>query len=190
MQALRLRETDRWITANARRPSEPSCEVPPDERVDQLDRDTGDADGACAGADQAQRRWTESIEVYPAAALFVWDLPYRGYKGADPVNRRFATSSSAALRDCDAVALRQRCRLGRHRRERPCPRRALRVPRCACESVRALQRKVSARTATTRAAKDGSRSPLPQRTAAADVRPPAIVQIARACDPKYASSSI
>ena len=38
------------------------------------------------------------LEVYPAAALFVWDLPYRGYKGGGSDERKVRSDLVRGLR--------------------------------------------------------------------------------------------
>ena len=80
MRALRLRETDRWITAAARRPSEPNARCYPMSVSTNLIAIPAMRIAALLGP--FDRSGAERVmEVYPAAALFVWDLPYRGYKG-------------------------------------------------------------------------------------------------------------
>jgi len=86
MTSLRLRETDRWLTDHARRPGEPRARCHPMSVSSNLiaipamrmARVLGPLDRSGAG---------KVIEVYPAAALFVWGLPYRRYKGAQPDRR-------------------------------------------------------------------------------------------------------
>jgi len=86
MASLRLRETDRWVTSQARRPGEPEARCHPMSVSTNLiaipamrmARVLGPVDRSGAG---------KVIEVYPAAALFVWGLPYRRYKGALPDRR-------------------------------------------------------------------------------------------------------
>ncbi|HVC05538.1 MAG TPA: DUF429 domain-containing protein [Candidatus Acidoferrales bacterium] len=86
MQALRLRETDRWVTRRARRPGEPEARCHPMSVSTNLiaipamrmARVLGPIDRSGRGA---------VVEVYPAVALFVWGLPYRRYKGAEPSHR-------------------------------------------------------------------------------------------------------
>jgi predicted nuclease with RNAse H fold len=76
MTALRLRETDRWLTDHARRPGEPGARCHPMSVSTNLiaipamrmARVLGPVDRSGAG---------KVIEVYPAAALFVWGMPYR-----------------------------------------------------------------------------------------------------------------
>lgn len=110
MTALRLRETDRWLTDHARRPGEPRARCHPMSVSSNLiaipalrmARVLGPVDRSGAG---------KVIEVYPAAALFVWGLPYRRYKGARPDRRevrhdlvlrlRASTPWLAAARDED-----------------------------------------------------------------------------------------
>jgi predicted nuclease with RNAse H fold len=83
MRELRLRETDLWITERARRPGQPHARCHPMSVSTNLiaipamriARLLGPIDRSGAG---------KVIEVYPAAALFVWGLPYRRYKGAKP----------------------------------------------------------------------------------------------------------
>jgi predicted nuclease with RNAse H fold len=80
MTSLRLRETDRWLTLRARRPGEPRARCHPMSVSSNLiaipamrmARVLGPVDRSGTG---------KVIEVYPAAALFVWGLPYRRYKG-------------------------------------------------------------------------------------------------------------
>jgi predicted nuclease with RNAse H fold len=87
MTSLRLRETDRWLTLKARRPREPRARCHPMSVSSNLiaipamrmARVLGPVDRSGAGT---------VIEVYPAAALFVWDLPYRRYKGVQPERRK------------------------------------------------------------------------------------------------------
>lgn len=86
MTSLRLRETDRWLTRQARRPGEPGARCHPMSVSTNLiaipamrmARVLGPVDRSGAG---------KVVEVYPAAALFVWGLPYRQYKGARPDHR-------------------------------------------------------------------------------------------------------
>jgi predicted nuclease with RNAse H fold len=86
MPSLRLRETDRWLTIKALRPGEPDARCHPMSVSSNLiaipamrmARVLGPVDRSGAG---------KVIEVYPAAALFVWGLPYRRYKGARPERR-------------------------------------------------------------------------------------------------------
>lgn len=86
MTSLRLRETDRWLTDHARRPGEPGARCHPMSVSSNLiaipamrmARVLGPVDRSGAG---------KVIEVYPAAALFVWGLPYRRYKGVRPDRR-------------------------------------------------------------------------------------------------------
>jgi predicted nuclease with RNAse H fold len=86
MSSLRLRETDRWLTEHARRPGEPRARCHPMSVSSNLiaipamrmARVLGPVDRSGAG---------KVIEVYPAVALFVWGLPYRQYKGAQPDRR-------------------------------------------------------------------------------------------------------
>jgi predicted nuclease with RNAse H fold len=86
MTSLRLRETDRWLTDRARRPGEPRARCHPMSVSSNLiaipamrmARVLGPIDRSGAG---------KVIEVYPAAALFVWGLPYRQYKGVRPERR-------------------------------------------------------------------------------------------------------
>lgn len=86
MTSLRLRETDRWVTAQARRPGEPGVRCHPMSVSTNLiaipamrmARVLGPVDRSGDG---------KVIEVYPAAALFVWGLPYRRYKGGRPERR-------------------------------------------------------------------------------------------------------
>jgi predicted nuclease with RNAse H fold len=81
MTSLRLRETDRWLTRQARRPGDPGARCHPMSVSTNLiaipamrmARVLGPVDRSGAG---------KVVEVYPAAALFVWGLPYRQYKGA------------------------------------------------------------------------------------------------------------
>jgi predicted nuclease with RNAse H fold len=86
MTSLRLRETDRWLTLRARRPGEARARCHPMSVSSNLiaipamrmARVLGPLDRSGAG---------KVVEVYPAAALFVWGLPYRRYKGAQPEGR-------------------------------------------------------------------------------------------------------
>jgi len=86
MISLRLRETDRWLTRHARRPSEPAARCHPMSVSTNLiaipamrmARVLGPIDRSGVG---------KVVEVYPAAALFVWGLPHRRYKGARPDRR-------------------------------------------------------------------------------------------------------
>ena len=86
MTSLRLRETDRWLTSHAHRPGEPGARCHPMSVSTNLiaipamrmAHVLGPVDRSGAG---------KVIEVYPAAALFVWGFPYRGYKGARPDRR-------------------------------------------------------------------------------------------------------
>jgi hypothetical protein len=86
MRALRLRETDRWITEHAIRPGEPAARCHPMSVSTNLiaipamrmARVLGPIDRSGSGT---------VVEVYPAAALFVWGLPYRRYKGTRPEYR-------------------------------------------------------------------------------------------------------
>jgi hypothetical protein len=86
MTSLRLRETDRWLTLRARRPGEPRARCHPMSVSSNLiaipamrmARVLGPVDRSGTG---------KVIEVYPAAALFVWGLPYRRYKGVQPDRR-------------------------------------------------------------------------------------------------------
>jgi predicted nuclease with RNAse H fold len=86
MTSLRLRETDRWVTDHARRPGEPGARCHPMSVSTNLiaipamrmARVLGPVDRSGDG---------KVIEVYPAAALFVWGLPYRQYKGVRPDRR-------------------------------------------------------------------------------------------------------
>jgi hypothetical protein len=86
MTSLRLRETDRWLTDHARRPGEPRARCHPMSVSSNLiaipamrmARVLGPGDRSGAG---------KVVEVYPAAALFVWGLPYRRYKGVRPDRR-------------------------------------------------------------------------------------------------------
>jgi hypothetical protein len=83
MRALRLRETDRWLTEHAIRPGEPAARCHPMSVSTNLiaipamrmARVLGPIDRSGGGT---------VVEVYPAAALFVWGLPYRRYKGSRP----------------------------------------------------------------------------------------------------------
>lgn len=97
MKALRLRETDRWITANAERSSEPRARCHPMSVSTNLIAIPAMRMARVLGP--IKRNGVDNvIEVYPAAALFVWDLPYRGYKGLDPVNRRVRHELISGLR--------------------------------------------------------------------------------------------
>jgi hypothetical protein len=86
MESFRLRETDRWLTLHAKRPGEPHARLHPMSVSSNLiaipamrmARVLGPLDRSGAG---------KVIEVYPAAALFVWGLPYRRYKGVKPSRR-------------------------------------------------------------------------------------------------------
>jgi predicted nuclease with RNAse H fold len=86
MTSFRLRETDRWLTLRARRPGEPRARCHPMSVSSNLiaipamrmARVLGPVDRSGTG---------KVIEVYPAAALFVWGLPYRRYKGVRPDRR-------------------------------------------------------------------------------------------------------
>ena len=86
MTSLRLRETDRWLTLRARRPGEPRARCHPMSVSSNLiaipamrmARVLGPVDRSGMGT---------VIEVYPAAALFVWGLPFRRYKGVQPDRR-------------------------------------------------------------------------------------------------------
>ena len=86
MTSLRLRDTDRWVTDQARRPGEPGARCHPMSVSTNLiaipamriARVLGPVDRSGQG---------KVIEVYPAAALFVWGLPYRRYKGFRPDRR-------------------------------------------------------------------------------------------------------
>jgi len=97
MRALRLRATDVWLTDRARRPSEPAARCYPMSVSSNLiaipamrmARVLGPIDRSGAG---------RVIEVYPAAALFVWDLPYRGYKGPKAERRATRQALVAGLR--------------------------------------------------------------------------------------------
>ena len=80
------------------------------------------------------------MEVYPAAALFVWDLPYRGYKGHGIEQRAVRRDLVRRLReqtsrwlDADASDW------SADRAKRPCARRAHRVIGCAREALRTLR---------------------------------------------------
>jgi predicted nuclease with RNAse H fold len=87
MTSLRLRETDRWLTLRARRPGEPRARCHPMSVSSNLiaipamrmARVLGPVDRSGTG---------KVIEVYPAAALFVWGLPFRRYKGMQPDRRQ------------------------------------------------------------------------------------------------------
>ncbi|HEY6469370.1 MAG TPA: DUF429 domain-containing protein [Candidatus Dormibacteraeota bacterium] len=97
MKALRLRETDRWITANAQRPSDRRARCHPMSVSTNLIAIPAMRMARVLGP--IKRNGDDKvIEVYPAAALFVWDLPYRGYKGADPVNRQVRNELISGLR--------------------------------------------------------------------------------------------
>jgi predicted nuclease with RNAse H fold len=86
MESLRFRATDLWLPEHARRPGAPAARCHPMSVSSNLiaipamrmARVLGPFDRS--GADKV-------IEVYPAAALFVWGLPYRRYKGAQPDRR-------------------------------------------------------------------------------------------------------
>jgi len=98
MNALRLRETDRWLAERARRPGEPRARCHPMSVSSNLiaipamrmARVLGPVDRSGAG---------KVVEVYPAAALFVWGLPYRRYKGARPDRRNERNDLVVRLRD-------------------------------------------------------------------------------------------
>lgn len=85
---LRLRATDRWVTARARRPEgsdEPAIH-PLSVSTDRIGvpalriaRALGLLDRSGSG---------RIVEVYPKAALYVWGLPYEGYKGANQLLAR------------------------------------------------------------------------------------------------------
>ncbi len=100
MAALRLRATDRWLTEHARRPGEPTARCHPMSVSTNLiaipavrmARVLGPVDRSGA---------VKVIEVYPAAALFVWGLPYRGYKGSRQDRR---AARHALLRQLRAAA--------------------------------------------------------------------------------------
>jgi hypothetical protein len=97
MTSLRLRETDRWLTAHARRPGEPGARCHPMSVSTNLiaipamrmAHVLGPVDRSGAG---------KVVEVYPAAALFVWGLPYRRYKGARADRRETRHALVHALR--------------------------------------------------------------------------------------------
>lgn len=80
MHALRLRDTDRWITATARRPSDRNARCYPMSVSTNLIAIPAMRIAALLGPFDRNGEG-RIMEVYPAAALFVWDLPYRGYKG-------------------------------------------------------------------------------------------------------------
>jgi predicted nuclease with RNAse H fold len=97
MAALRLRETDRWITANARRSTEPHAQCRPMSVSTNLIAIPAMRMARVLGP--TERNGNDVvIEVYPAAALFVWDLPYRGYKGAGVERRAVRHELVGALR--------------------------------------------------------------------------------------------
>ncbi|MGA7987422.1 MAG: DUF429 domain-containing protein [Candidatus Dormiibacterota bacterium] len=98
MQALRLRETDRWITATARRPSDRSARCHPMSVSTNLIAIPAMRIAALLGpCDRSGEGHV--VEVYPAAALFVWDLPYRGYKGPGAAQRAVRTEVVRRLRE-------------------------------------------------------------------------------------------
>lgn len=98
LEAVRLRETDRWLACHARRPGEPNARCHPMSVSSNLiaipamrmARLLGPVDRTGAG---------KVVEVYPAAALFVWGLPYRRYKGTRPDRREVRHELVRRLRE-------------------------------------------------------------------------------------------
>ncbi len=98
MSALRLRETDRWVTRQARRPGEPGARCHPMSVSTNLIAIPAMRMARVLGPIDRSGRG-RVVEVYPAAALFVWGLPYRRYKGAEPTHRATRDALVRALRE-------------------------------------------------------------------------------------------
>jgi predicted nuclease with RNAse H fold len=98
MSALRLRDTDRWVTRQARRPGEPSARCHPMSVSTNLIAIPAMRMARVLGPIDRSGRGTV-VEVYPAAALFVWGLPYRRYKGSEPSHRATRDGLVGALRE-------------------------------------------------------------------------------------------
>jgi predicted nuclease with RNAse H fold len=97
MRALRLRDTDRWITANAERETEQGAKCYPMSVSTNLIAIPAMRMARVLGA--TKRNGDDKvIEVYPAAALFVWDLPHRGYKGGGSEERTVRSELVRGLR--------------------------------------------------------------------------------------------
>jgi predicted nuclease with RNAse H fold len=98
MGALRLRETDRWVTRQARRAGEPGARCHPMSVSTNLIAIPAMRMARVLGPIDRSGRG-QVVEVYPAAALFVWGLPYRRYKGADPAHRATRDALVQGLKD-------------------------------------------------------------------------------------------
>jgi hypothetical protein len=98
MDALRLRETDRWLPRTAKRPSDPGAKLYPMSVSTNLIAIPAMRMAALLGPFDRSGEGAV-VEVYPAAALFVWGLPYRGYKGASAANRAVRRALIARLRE-------------------------------------------------------------------------------------------
>lgn len=98
MHALRLRETDRWITATARRPGDRTARCYPMSVSTNLIAIPAMRIAALLG--QFDRSGAGRVmEVYPAAALFVWGMPYRGYKGSGVEQRAVRRELVGSVRE-------------------------------------------------------------------------------------------
>ncbi len=151
MMSLRLRETDRWLTLRARRPGEPRARCHPMSVSSNLiaipamrmARVLGPVDRSGTG---------KVIEVYPAAALFVWGLPYRRYKGVQPDRRDARHDLVQSASRADAMAERSRAiRTGSGSRKtttsstRSSPRSSQERRMRGCATSRMTRRRINAR---------------------------------------------
>jgi predicted nuclease with RNAse H fold len=98
MSALRLRETDRWVTRQARRPGEARARCHPMSVSTNLIAIPAMRMARVLGPIDRSGRGPV-VEVYPAAALFVWGLPYRRYKGAEQSHRATRDALVGSLRE-------------------------------------------------------------------------------------------
>jgi len=96
MAALRLRATDRWLTVRARRPNgaDGTPLYPLSVSTDRIGVPALRIASALAPFDRSGSG--RIVEVYPKAALYVWGLPFDGYKGPD--QRRARENLVAQLR--------------------------------------------------------------------------------------------
>ena len=106
METLRLRETDRWVTTHARCPGNDVARCHPmsasTDRIGvpalrfarilgPIDR-SGEAPTTADGSARV-------VETYPAASLFVWGLPHRGYKGSTAAQSEARRQLVARIRE-------------------------------------------------------------------------------------------